>query len=357
MTADETPFPIHMCRKTENHTEHEWVDGINTKYCPGRADTKIGQPRPIIPPKHQCANYQTHEPHIWHMNEDTPLYCNGVASEPPEQKWPCGRLVIHEPHESADGTKKCMGITVDEYVRHVMPALVPCDDNATHLPHGHCPGKESTEEPLYISSNSSVWCANREAHEAHRWSADSGLNYKNCPGIGKSDAVLLGHGIVAPSGKFYCKNVKGCTGHIPTVPLTGGGEPTQQFCGLHGPHVPHTWHEGISPTVSKSSATLRKCPGYEYTLDEASPSFEYHDALEVLKNRTSEVAHDPEKASTPKWNYYCETYEGGNLTKVVKRYGDSRSGGIIAEYRNPVYARIVADALNGGVILGFEVEK
>ncbi|MFE9742978.1 hypothetical protein [Streptomyces sp. NPDC006477] len=97
-----------------------------------------------------CPRTVTHRPHDWFVSrrDNTPperRWCGGLLSAM-SQKWPCDRLIIHEAHESSDGSKKCMGITNDEYIRHVMPALKLCGDNATHLPHGHCPGRDSLEE-------------------------------------------------------------------------------------------------------------------------------------------------------------------------------------------------------------------
>jgi hypothetical protein len=77
-----------------------------------------------------------------------------MSSPQEENIRPCMKTTMHDSHTwpmSAMGGDEptiytCSGVTNEDYIRHVMPALKQCDEFATHLPHGHCPGKESAEE-------------------------------------------------------------------------------------------------------------------------------------------------------------------------------------------------------------------
>jgi hypothetical protein len=232
-------------------------------------------------------------------------------TNPPEQNWPCDRLIIHGPHESADGSRKCMGITNEEYIRHVMPALKQCDEFATHLPHGNCPGKESTEEREPVRARMpEARCLNFQMHAAHRWSDDRGLNYSWCKGLDAMTAALIS------------------TKEVPDIILSV--EHTHEIqCPLFRTpgkdvplHEPHTWTANTAAGFVEYS-----CPG------------------------------SSEETSPPKWEYHVEKHEDGSYL-VVKKRGDGFDPNWeskVAKYNNGVYARIVADALNGGAILGFEV--
>lgn len=59
------------------------------------------------------------------------------------------------------------------------------------------------------------------------------------------------------------------------------------------------------------------------------------------------------------WQYHVVPDNRGKHS-VVKKRGDGKDPQwekTMAEYTSPVYARIVADVLNGGIILGFEVKE
>lgn len=104
-------------------------------------------------------------PHAAHNFSDYALLlrCPGVAGKPKTQKrGPSPSLVI-----------------VDE-----VPAAFfqRCNEFATHLPHGVCPGKESTEErDTQIPSDEEPACTITKPHERHVWEENDQVY--GCPGV------------------------------------------------------------------------------------------------------------------------------------------------------------------------------
>jgi len=153
-------------------------------------------------------------------------------------------------------------------------------------------------------------CTRIEMHAGHKYSNDRGLNYQWCPGMDMATATrLTDH-----------------TAHFPG------------HCGVEKKHGSHLWR---GSQVFECSGSLLTTP----SVKDDTPDERQCDIKEV---------HGPHQ-----WSYHIEKHEDGSYL-VVKKRGDGFDPNWeskVGKYSSPYYARLVADVLNGGVLLGYEMEK
>ncbi|GAA2554763.1 hypothetical protein GCM10010423_64920 [Streptomyces levis] len=165
-------------------------------------------------------------------------------------------------------------------------------------------------------------CVNRGTHSPHLWQLTEGASFLRCPGVSNSmpmkqcahPEIHLGHRWSEDKGLNYV--------------LCGGRKFDLTFCGKTSAHDTHMW-------VSANGSTA-ECPG-------------------VQDIKTTELSDSPKK-----WSYHVEKHEDGVHYLVVKKRGDGFDPNWekqVGKYTSPYYARLVADVLNGGVLMGFEVEQ